>query len=342
MLKPWINGTLVLIVLLAGGCAPDRGGDVVNVYSHRHYAVDQALFAAFTAHTGIRVNVVNASADELIQRLRLEGARSPADVLITVDAGRLHRARTSGLLQPVRSSTLERHLPPEFRDPQGYWFGLTYRARILAYSRERVDPADLSTYEALTDARWRGRLLVRSSENIYNQSLLASLIVHHGMEGARDWAKGVLHNMARPPRGNDRDQIRAIAAGEGDVALVNTYYIGIMLEDANPEERKAAERVGVFFPNQRDRGTHINISGAGVTRHAPNRDHAIRLLEFLSDLDSQRRLAGVNHEYPVNPRAERSARLASWGEFRPDTLDLSLLGENHRHAVMIFDAVGWK
>lgn len=328
--------------LILFSCGSGEKEEVVNVYTHRHYEADQKLFDMFTEATGIKVNVVSASADELIQKLELEGANSPADVLITVDAGRLHRAESKGLLQAINSEVLNTNIPAKFRDPEGFWFGLTYRARILAYSTERVNPEDLSTYEALTEPQWKGRVLTRSSENIYNQSLLASIIAHHGKEGAETWAAGLLANMAREPKGSDRDQVKAVAAGEGDVAIVNTYYIGIMLNDANEEERKAAEKIAIFFPNQEDRGTHINISGAGVTKYAPNKDNAVKLIEFLSSAEAQEFLANINFEYPVNAKAEFSDLLKSWGTFKADEVNLSVLGENNSDAVVIFDKVGWK
>jgi iron(III) transport system substrate-binding protein len=325
-----------------GGSSTNDENQVVNVYTHRHYEADQQLFDKFTEETGIKVNVVSASADELIQKLELEGANSPADVLITVDAGRLHRAVEKGLLQSVSSSTLDSNIPSKFRNPEGFWFGLTYRARILAYSKDRVNPEDLSTYEALTEPTWKGRVLTRSSENIYNQSLLASIIASQGEEAATAWASGLLANMAREPKGSDRDQVKAVASGEGDIAIVNTYYIGIMLNDANEEERKAAENIGIFFPNQNDRGTHINISGAGVTTHAPNKDNAVKLIEYLSGTTAQEFLANINFEYPVNPNASFSDLLKQWGDFKADELNLSELGNNNRNAVVIFDRVGWK
>ncbi|SHN20619.1 iron(III) transport system substrate-binding protein [Cyclobacterium lianum] len=329
-----------LLSIVSFSCTRNEGEEV-NVYTHRHYDADQQLFDAFTEETGIKVNVVSASADELIQKLELEGAGSPADVLFTVDAGRLHRAKEKNLLQPVTSEILETNIPSKFRSPEGLWFGLTYRARILAYHKERVNRDELDSYESLTNEMWKGRVLTRSSENIYNQSLLASLIVAHGEEAAEEWAAGLLENMARDPKGSDRDQVKAVASGEGDVAIVNSYYIGIMLNDPNEETVKAARQVEVFFPNQNDRGTHINVSGIGVTRHAPNRDNAIRLIEFLSEEKSQEVLANVNYEYPVNPRVAPSELLQSWGEFKADDINLSLLGENNSEAVMIFDKVGW-
>ncbi|MFO7823685.1 MAG: Fe(3+) ABC transporter substrate-binding protein [Cyclobacterium sp.] len=319
----------------------ENSGESVNVYTHRHYDADQQLFDAFTEETGIKVNVVSASADELIQKLELEGEGSPADVLITVDAGRLHRAKEKNLFQAVDSEVLHANIPSKFRNPEGMWFGLTYRARILAYHKERVNSDELDSYESLTEEQWKGRVLTRSSENIYNQSLLASLIVAHGAEAAEEWAAGLLANMARDPKGSDRDQVKAVASGEGDVAIVNSYYIGIMLNDANEETVKAARQVGIFFPNQNDRGTHINVSGAGVTRYAPNKENAIRLIEFLSEERAQEVLANVNYEYPVNPKVAPSKLLQSWGDFKADEINLSQLGENNSQAVMIFDKVGW-
>lgn len=343
MIKQIIKTTIIAAFgAVLFSCGTGEKEEVVNVYTHRHYEADQQLFDKFTEATGIKVNVVSASADELIQKLELEGANSPADVLITVDAGRLHRAEEKGLLQPVSSEVLNSNIPAKYRDQEGHWFGLTYRARIIAYSTERVNPEELSTYEALTAPEWKGRVLTRSSENIYNQSLLASIIAHHGQEGAQEWAAGLLANMARDPKGSDRDQVKAVAAGEGDVAIVNTYYIGIMLNDANEEERKAAEKIAIFFPNQEDRGTHINISGAGVTKYAPNKENAIKLIEFLSNQEAQEFLANINFEYPVNPKAEFSDLLKKWGTFKADELHLSVLGENNSDAVVIFDKVGWK
>ncbi|MFN3801009.1 Fe(3+) ABC transporter substrate-binding protein [Belliella pelovolcani] len=340
ILKSTILG-LVAVSLYACGGASDQE-EVVNVYTHRHYEADQQLFDQFTEKTGIKVNVVSASADELIQKLELEGANSPADVLITVDAGRLHRAVEKDLVQAVESEILNTNIPSKFREPGNKWFGLTFRARILAYSKERVDPSELSTYEALTEENWKGRVLTRSSENIYNQSLLASIIANNGEAAAEEWAGKLLANMARTPKGSDRDQVKAVASGEGDVAIVNTYYIGIMLNDANEEERKAAEKIAIFFPNQDDRGTHINVSGAAVTKYAPNKENAVKLIEFLSEVEAQNFLASINFEYPVNPKAEYSDLLKEWGSFKADEINLSELGKRNKDAVIIFDRVGWK
>ena len=333
---------LFLPLLVMVSACGDTDTDVVNVYSHRHYDTDEALFRQFTGETGIEVRVVSASADELIARLEREGEASPADLLITVDAGRLHRAKERGLLQPVVSDELTAAVPEHLRDPDSQWFGLTTRARILAYARDRVDASELSTYEALHDPRWEGRVLVRSSENIYNISLMASMIAEHGVEASEAWARGVVANLARAPQGNDTDQLRDVAAGVGDVAIVNTYYVGRLLNADDAESRELGQAVGIHFPNQDDRGTHINVSGAGVTAHAPNAEHAIRLLEFLVSAEAQRAFAEANFEYPVREGVEWSSTLAEWGEFRADPLPLSRLGELNNEAVQAYDRAGWR
>lgn len=315
---------------------------MVNVYSHRHYDADQLLFDRFEELTGIGVRVVTASADELITRLEREGETSPADLLITVDAGRLHRAKERGLLQPVGSPELSSVIPENLRDPEGYWFGLTQRARILTYAKDRVRPEELSTYEALAGPEWAGRVLARSSENIYNLSLLASMIAANGAEAAEEWAAGVVSNMARPPQGNDSDQVLDVAAGVGDVAIVNTYYVARLLNDGDPAARELASGVGVFFPNQAGRGAHVNVSGAGVTAHAPNAGNALRLIEFLVSEEAQAVFAETIFEYPVRPGVPWAATLRSWGRFRPDPLNLQRLGELNSDAVMAFDRAGWR
>ncbi|MEM7186996.1 MAG: Fe(3+) ABC transporter substrate-binding protein [Bacteroidota bacterium] len=314
----------------------------VTIYTHRHYPADQELFAEFEKESGITVNVVNASADELVQKMKQEGSNSPADVLITVDAGRLVRAQQQGLLQGVSSELLSQNIPAHLRDEQGHWFALTKRARVIAYAKGRVDPKELSTYENLAADAWKTKILLRSSSNIYNQSLMASIIANDGAELARGWAEKIVNNMARSPQGNDRDQVKAVVAGDGDLAIVNTYYIGKLLNSEDPVEVEAGEGVGIFFPNQDGRGTHINISGAGVAKHAPNMENAIKFIEFLSGEKAQSVFAQANYEYPVNPKVSPSALLQSWGTFKEDTLALSKLGENNKRAVMILDQVGWK
>lgn len=333
---------LMLMTLFIACGNSSKSGAVVNVYTHRHYKADDELFAKFTEETGINVNIVNASADELIQRLETEGEYSNADVLITVDAGRLYRAQSKDLLQPIRSETLEANISREYREKDGYWYGLTYRARIIAYAKDRVNPADIKTYEDLTDPKWEDKIVIRSSENVYNQSLLASIILADGEDRAKEWAEGVVANMARNPKGSDRDQVKAVASGEGDIAVVNTYYIGLMLNDENAEERKAGESVGIIFPNQNGRGTHVNISGIGVTKYAPNKENAITLMEFLSGKEAQQTLANLNYEYPINLEANKASILQTWGDFKADPVELYKLGELNSKAVKIFDEVGWK
>jgi iron(III) transport system substrate-binding protein len=334
---------LFLFVLLFFSCKQDtKNTDVLNVYTHRHYESDQELFKRFEEQTGIKVNVINASADELIQKMTLEGRNSPADVLITVDAGRLHRAKESELLQSIESSILDSIVPGHLKDKDNKWFALTKRARVIAYAKDRVNPEELSSFEALTDGKWKNKLLIRSSGNIYNQSLLASIIANHGDEVAKEWVSGIVRNMARTPRGNDRDQVKAVAAGEGDLAIVNTYYIGLMANSSNPEEVSVVQSIGIFFPNQETTGTHINVSGAGVARYAPNKENAIKFIEFLLSEEAQSLFALSNFEYPVNMNVEVSETLLQWGDFREDTLSLSLLGENNKKAVILFDEGGWR
>jgi len=314
----------------------------VSVYTHRHYEVDQMIFDSFTELSGIRVNIVSASADELIQRLIAEGEQTRADLLITVDAGRLHRAKAADLLQRITSVTLETRVPEHLRDPEGYWFGLTKRARVIATSIERVAEGSIRRYEDLSAPEWRGRVAVRSSSNIYNQSLVVSMIAAHGIESAKAWASGLVDNLAREPKGNDRDQMKAIAAGVADVALVNTYYVGLLLTSDSVEERRVAEGVRIVFPNTVDRGTHVNVSGAGVTAFAPNRENAIRLLEYMISDESQAAYAAANFEYPVVSDVPPSKIVAAWGSFVEDILPLTELGRLNSDAVRLMDEVGWK
>ena len=313
----------------------------ITVYTHRHYDSDKLIFEKFEKETGIKVNVVKASADELIQKLESEGKQSPADVLITVDAGRLVRAKNKGLLQSIDSKVLGSTIPNYLKDAENQWFGLTKRARLIAYSKERVKPEELSTYEALTDAQWENKILIRSSSNIYNQSLLASIIANDGEEEAKTWAKGMVKNFARVPKGNDRDQVKAILAGEGDLAIVNTYYIGKLLNSKDSNEVNAANSVGLFFPNQADRGTHVNISGIGVAKNSPNKEGAVKFIEYLISKEVQEIFATANYEYPVNPSANSSDLLESWGDFKEDHLSLTQLGELNKAAVITFDEVAW-
>ena len=300
------------------------------------------MFKKFTDQTGIEINVVKGSADQLIQRLISEGENSPADILLTVDAGRLHRAKEAGLLQPIRSRTLYRNIPAALRDPDNQWFGLTVRARVIVYSKDRVNPSDLSTYEDLAGPQWKGRIAVRSSSNIYNQSLMASFIEANGKRKALSWAKSVRKNMARAPRGSDRDQARAVAAGIADVAIMNTYYIGKLASSKDPKDHEVVKKVAIFFPNQKGRGTHINVSGAGVTKSAKNKENAIKFIEYLSSAEAQEIFGSVNFEYPVKIDNNKSELLNSWGSFNFDNMNLSILGMRNSEAVKLFDKAGWE
>lgn len=320
---------------------PQNGGEV-NVYSARHYDVDAELFAQFTEKTGIKVNVVEGDAPELIERLKREGSSTPADLFITVDGGVLDNAKKADILQPVQSSLINEQVPAEFRDPENYWIGLSTRARVIVYAKDRVDPSELSTYEDLATEKWKGKLLVRSSTNMYNQSLLASLIEINGEAAAEKWAAGIAANLARDPEGGDRDQAKAVVAGVGDVAIMNTYYVGQLSVSDDPEEVKVAEQIGVFFPNQETTGTHLNISGAGLTKHSKNKDNAIKLIEFLTSVEAQEYVSKVNFEYPVNPEAKWPELLESWGKFKHQQIDFAAYGEHNPKAVEIANKVGWK
>ena len=333
--------SLSLLTILAVSASTLHAQEMVNVYNSRHYGTDQQLYDAFTEATGIEVNVVEGNHDELIQRLATEGENTPADLLITVDAGRLALAAEQDLLQAVETETLLEAVPENLRHPDGLWYGISARARVIVYAKDRVDPAALSTYEALADPEWEGRVLVRSSNNIYNLSLVGSIIEAVGAEATEAWAEGMVSNFARPPEGGDTDQIRAMAAGQGDVAIVNTYYVGRLLSSDDPEDVAVGEAVGVFFPNQDGRGTHVNISGAGVTKHAPNRENAVKLLEYLVT-DGQRYFADVNHEYPVNSEVEPHPVLQTFGDFKQDTLNAATYADNSIEAAKIMDRAGWK
>ncbi len=320
----------------------NKDSKVVNLYTDRHYDTDQQLYDTFEQETGIKVNVVEGKSDELIERLSREGQDTQADLLITADAGRLHRAKEQGLLQTVDNEVLFKNIPENLRDNENQWFGLTVRARVLVYAKDRINPTELSSYEDLTDPKWKGKILVRSSTNVYNQSLLASFIELNGEEKAKEWAKGIVANMARGPEGNDRDQAKAVVAGIGDIAIMNTYYVGKMLDSIDAEEVKVAEKVGVFFPDQDGAGTHINVSGVGLTKYSKNTDSAVRLIEFLSGKQAQSQFAEANFEYPVNPSVEPSELLKSWGDFTPQSINLSKLGIYNKRASEIFDEIGWK
>ena len=324
-------------VALAQDGAPQ---EVVNVYSARHYDTDLQLYRRFTENTGIKVNLIEGGSDGLIERIVNEGEFSPADMLITVDAGRLWRAAQKGVFQSVDSEILEARVPAHLREPGGLWFGLSKRARVIVYNTAEGLPDGIARYEDLADERLRDRLCMRSSGNIYNLSLLGSLIEHHGGEAAQQWANGVVANFHRSPQGNDRAQLRAVAAGECGVSIANTYYIGRFLASEDPADRAVIDGMSVLFPNQQDRGSHVNVSGAGVARHAPNRANAIRFLEYLTSDYAQRIFAEGNNEYPVV--GDATGPIAGLGTFREDAVNATVLGANQELAVKIFDRAGWQ
>lgn len=314
----------------------------VNVYTHRHYDTDKELFRLFTERTGIAVNVVQAGDDEVLARLEQEGANSPCDVLITADAGRLGLAKSRGLLQSATSAVLAANIPAHLRDPDGQWFGLTMRARIVAYDKTKVKPGAITTWADLTKPEWRKKILVRTSENVYNQSLMAAMIAHDGPLAAKAWAEGIVANMARAPKGNDTEQLLGLGEGIGTVAIVNSYYVGKLMASDEAEKQKAKAVIGVAFPSIGAHGTHVNVSGGGVAKHAPHKAEAIALLEFLSGGEAQRAFAEGNKEYPVKPGIPIAAELAAFGTFTPDSLNLEALARLNPDAVKVFDAAGWR
>lgn len=314
----------------------------LNVYSARKAQLIEPLLQDFTKQTGIEVNLITSKADALLKRLESEGRRSPADVLITTDAGRLHRAKEAGVLQAGIFPELLKKVPESLQDKDGFWLGLTTRARVIVYAKDRVNPEDLSTYEGLTDDKWKNRICIRSSGNIYNQSLVASMISHQGEQATEQWARGMVENMARKPKGGDRDQVMAVAAGQCDLAVVNTYYLGQMLKGSDASQKQAANQVAVFWPNQEDRGTHINVSGIAITKSAKNVENANKLIKFMLSKPAQQWYAETNNEYPVLENVKSSDLLKSWGTFHSDRLNLSKLGELNPTAVKIMDRANWR
>ncbi len=340
------SGSAIAVVAM-GGCGQkqktgsSQANKAINLYSARHYDSDNALYEAFTKQSGISINLVEAKADELIERIKSEGTNSPADVLMTVDAGNLWRAQQAGLFLPVSSQTLQNAIPANLRDPNGNWFGFSKRARIIVYNKNRVQPADLSTYEDLANPRWKGRFIVRSSSNVYNQSLTGAMLAAKGATPTETWARGLVANFAQPPKGNDTAQIKEVAAGTADLTLVNSYYVVRLMKSEKAEEREIASKVGVFFPNQDDRGTHTNISGGGVVKTSKNPEAAIKFLEFLASPEAQASFAKGNNEYPVVAQAAIEPMLASLGEFKEDPLDATIYGQKNAEALKIMDRAGW-
>ena len=328
------------LLLSAAAMAQDK---VVNIYSSRHYQTDEALYSGFTKATGIKINRIEAGEDALIERVRNEGARSPADVLITVDAGRLWRAEQLGLFQPVKSKLLESRVPENLREPGGHWFGFSQRARVIAYSKDKVKPGEIRTYEELADPKWKGRVCMRSATSVYNLSLMGALIDHLGEPKAEAWAKGVRANLAQEPKGGDSDQLKAVAAGQCDVTVSNQYYYARFARSDKPDERQVAERIGIVMPNQKTWGTHVNISGAGVLKHAPHRDAAVKFLEYLASDEAQRYFADGNNEWPVVKSASvKNPALDKLGPFKADELPVEKWAPATAAAQKVFDRAGWR
>ncbi len=317
--------------------------NVVNVYSGRHYQTDEALYTGFTKATGIKVNRIEASEDAIIERIRNEGARSPADVMITVDAGRLWRAEQLGLFQPVKSKSLEQRIPENLREPSGQWFGFSQRARVIAYNKDKVRPGEIASYEQLAEPKWKGRVCMRSSTNIYNLSLMGAFIDHLGAEKAEQWARSVRENLAQEPKGGDTDQLKNVAAGVCDVTVSNQYYYARLARSQKPDEKQVAEKVALVFPNQKTWGTHVNISGAGVLKNAPNRENAVKFLEYLASDEAQRYFADGNNEWPaVRGVKVDNPVLNALGDFKADRLNVAALGKNQPSSQKIYDRVAWK
>ncbi len=329
---------LSLIALALGTVALPAYADEVNIYSHRQPELIQPLMDAFTAETGIAVNI--AFVDKgLTERLVAEGDRSPADLVLTVDIARLMQIVEADVTQPVESAVLEANIPAEYRDPGDRWFGLTTRARVVYASKERVQPGEVTTYEDLASEKWRGRICTRSGTHDYNLALTAAVIAHDGAEAAKTWLEGVKANLARKPDGGDRDQIKAIAAGECDISVGNTYYLGEMLAD--PEQADAANAVNLVFPVFEAGGTHMNISGIAMTKSAPNKAAALQLMEWLSSDAAQAIYAETNYEFPVKPGVARSALVEGWGTFTPDSLSLAEVAAKRAEALKLVEEVNF-
>jgi iron(III) transport system substrate-binding protein len=343
LIRNLIAASAAVLATAGNAAAATSADNVLNLYSSRHYQTDESLYSNFTRQTGIRINRIEAGEDPLIERLRNEAAASPADVLVTVDAGRLWRAEQLGLFQPVKSKVLEGRLPAHMRAPNDQWFGLSARARVIVYNKAAVNPADVQNYEDLANPKLRDKVCTRSGSHVYNLSLMSALIEHWGERKAEDWARGVVANFARAPKGGDTDQILGVASGECGVAITNSYYYVRLLKSEKPDDKKAVQAVGFVWPNQKSFGTHMNVSGAGVLKHAPHRDAAIQYLEYLASDAAQSYFANGNNEWPVAKGAKvENEALASLGTFKMDTLNISALGKNQPLAQKIFDRVGYK
>jgi iron(III) transport system substrate-binding protein len=329
-----------LLAVTQGAIAEEK---VLNLYTARHYQTDEALYTGFTKQTGIKVNRIEGGEDALFERIKAEGANSPADVFITVDVGRIWRAEQAGIFAPTKSALLEKRIPLAYRDPKGMWFGFSARARVIAYNKDMVKPGEITRYEDLADPKWRGKLCTRSSSHPYNLSLIASMVNHLGEAGARKWVEGVKANLARDPKGGDTDQLRSVAAGECAIAIANQYYFVRLMRSSKPADRIVVEKVAVVFPNQADRGTQMNISGGGVLKHAPHPEAAVKFLEYLASDQAQSYFASGNNEWPtVSGVKLDNVALESLGDFKADEINVAKLGQAQAIAQKLADEAGWK
>ncbi|MCP4822094.1 MAG: Fe(3+) ABC transporter substrate-binding protein [Shimia sp.] len=333
MTKPF---STALFLTAAASLAAPVFADEVNVYSYRQPELIKPLTDAFTAETGIKVNVAYLKKG-MVERLQAEGDRSPADMILTVDISRLAAVVNAGLTQPITSDAITANVPAQYRDPDNHWFGLTTRARIVYASKDRVADGEVTTYEDLADPKWEGRICTRSGTNAYNVALTSAVIEHHGVEGAKTWLEGVKSNLARKPQGNDRAQVKAIWAGECDISIGNTYYMGKMLSDE--EQKEWADSVRIVFPTFENAGTHVNISGVAMTKAAPNRDNALKMMEFLTSPKAQEVYARANFEYPIAPGTEAAELVKGWGEFTADDVNLMTLAGHRSEALKLIEEV---
>ena len=338
--KTLFGGLLVAALSSSESAAQEK---VLNLYTARHYSTDESFYTGYTKATGIKINRIEGGEDALFERIKAEGANSPADVFLTVDAARLWRAEQAGIFTPLKSAVLEKRIPAAFRDADNKWFGFSARARVIAHDKSKIKPAELARYEDLASPKWKGQICVRPSSHPYNLSLISSMINHLGEEKATEWARGVTANLARPPRGGDTDQLKGVEVGECSIAISNHYYYLRLMRSQKPEERALVEKVGIIWPNQADRGTHINISGGGLLAQAPNRDAGVKFLEYLASDSAQTLFANGNNEWPIVQGAKLdNSALESLGKFKTDPLPLARLGKSQAAAQRIADKVGWK
>ncbi|HRO33222.1 MAG TPA: extracellular solute-binding protein [Brevundimonas sp.] len=338
----WISAVAGLVFLAGCSQGAETDSKVVNLYSARHYDSDQALYERFTRETGIRINRIEGNADQLIARMKSEGANSPADLFITADAGALWRAQDAGLFQPVQSETLTSRIPANLREPSGAWYGFMRRARVVAYDSAKVRPEEIDDYAKLAGPRFRGRLCVRSADSIYNLSLVGAMIEALGPERAEQWVRGVVANMARPPEGGDRDQIRAVAAGVCEVAITNSYYFIRMANGDDAGDRAVTQKVSLGFPSLNGQGAHVNISGGGVAANAPNRANAIRLLEFFASAEAQQHIAANNNEFPASPDVAPPAPVDAYADFRAHPMNVAAFAVRQPQAQTMMSRAGWR